>query len=745
MKRTFATISRLESNVLPYDKLDGALQHARKLRPRPFTLMEKIFLSHISDSTDIPHLKRGESYIRVRPDRLAMQDASAQMAILQFISAGLPRTALPTTVHCDHLIVAKTKADEDLKRADIEHKEVYEFLASSARKFGMGFWKPGSGIIHQIVLENYAFPGGFMVGTDSHTPNAGGLGMIAIGVGGADAVDVMAHFPFEVKYPKVFGIHLTGSLPEWTTPKDVILKVASLLSVKGGTGAVLEYFGPGIDSLSCTGMSTICNMGAEVGASTSLFPFTSAMYDYLTATDRKAIADEAARYSANFCADEGCEYDEIFEIDLSTLEPQINGPFTPDLGHGISSFPNALTQNKWPAKLSASLIGSCTNSSYEDLTRCASLVTQARANGKKLQIPLLLTPGSEQIRKTLEVDGVLDIFEEAGATILANACGPCAGMWTRETIGENSIVSSYNRNFSRRNDGNEATHNFLTSPELATAFAFAGTLDFNPASDHIDGFRFQPPSGTSLPSEFIEPQGIYDPPLEDGSDQLICIPEDSNRLQLLPPFQAWNGKDIRATVLIKVRGKCTTDHISMAGPWLKLRGHLPNISENTLIGATNDENGKQNEVWNVILERWGPVPATARDYKDAGKDWIVIGGENYGEGSSRELAALQPRYLGARAVIALSFARIHETNLKKQGLLPLTFQDPNVYSELKSSDDVEITNLTELKSGKPVMCKCFRDGTLVVEFWVNHTMNDDQIAWFKAGSALNHMRNLQET
>jgi len=634
----------------------------------------------------------------------------------------------------------------DLEHAKVNNKEVYDFLSSAGSKYGIGFWKPGSGIIHQIVLENYAFPGGMMIGTDSHTPNAGGLGMCAVGVGGADAVDVMAGLPWELKAPKVIGVRLTGKLNGWSSPKDVICKVAGILTVKGGTGAIVEYFGPGLDNLSCTGMGTICNMGAEIGATTSMFPYNSRMGDYLRATGRDKIASLADSFAENLRADEGAEYDQIIEINLSELEPQINGPFTPDLAHGLSEFGDAVRKNNWPSKVSAGLIGSCTNSSYEDMTRAASVAKQALAAGIKAKVPFAITPGSEQIRATIQRDGLVEIFEKVGGTVLANACGPCIGQWKRTEVekGEaNSIVTSFNRNFAARNDANPATHAFVTSPEIVTAMAIAGDLTFNPEKDTLVGadgreIMLSSPEGVELPAKGYDPgQETYQSP---GGATEVIVSDESQRLQLLTPFAAWDGKDLEdATILIKTKGKCTTDHISMAGPWLKYRGHLDNISNNMLIGALNAENDKINNVKNQLTGEYGAVPDVARAYKAAGRPWVVIGDENYGEGSSREHAALEPRHLGGRAVIVKSFARIHETNLKKQGMLPLTFANPADYDKVGPADKLSIKGLTTLTPGKPLTVVGSRPDGSTYEFVVNHTFNDNQITWFKHGSALNAM------
>jgi aconitate hydratase len=701
---------------------------------------------------DDPHgqeIERGSSYLKLRPDRVACQDATAQMAILQFMSAGLPSVATPTTVHCDHLIEAQVGGEKDLERANEINKEVYNFLSTSCAKYNIGFWKPGSGIIHQIVLENYAFPGALLIGTDSHTPNAGGLGMAAIGVGGADAVDVMAGLPWELKAPKVIGVKLTGKLSGWTAPKDIILKVAGILTVKGGTGAIVEYHGPGTESLSCTGMATICNMGAEIGATTSLFPFNDRMYDYLAATKRRDIGDFSREYAAQLREDEGAEYDELIEINLDELEPHINGPFTPDLATPISKFKEAVKANKWPEELKVGLIGSCTNSSYEDMTRAASIAEDAMAHGIKAKSLFTVTPGSEQIRATIERDGQLKTFEEFGGMVLANACGPCIGQWDRKDVkkGEaNSIISSYNRNFTGRNDANPATHSFVTSPDLVVAMTIAGTLNFNPLTDTLKGadgkeFKLKEPSGLGLPTNGYDPgQDTYQAPPEDRSSVSVAVSPTSDRLQLLEPFSAWDGKDAKnLPILIKCQGKTTTDHISMAGPWLKYRGHLDNISNNMLIGAINAENGEANKVKNILNGEYGAVPDVARDYKKNGVPWVVIGDWNYGEGSSREHAALEPRHLGGAAIITRSFARIHETNLKKQGMLPLTFSDPADYDKIGPNDKVDLAS-TELAPGKPLTMTVHpADGSKDFQIKLSHTFNEGQIEWFKNGSALNTM------
>lgn len=730
------------TTVLPYAKLSSNLDQVKTKLPGPLTLTEKVVYSHLDDPSCADTIVRGESYLKLRPDRVAMQDATAQMAVLQFMSSGLPQTAVPSTIHCDHLIQAQVEGKADLERAKDMNKEVYDFLASAGAKYGIGFWKPGSGIIHQIVLENYAFPGLMMIGTDSHTPNGGGLGACAVGVGGADAVDVMAGLSWELKAPKVIGVKLTGELNPWSSPKDVILRVADILTVKGGTGAIIEYHGPGVDSISCTGMGTICNMGAEIGATTSIFPVTESMCQYLTATGRADIAEEAMKYKDLLTPDEGCKYDQLIEINLSELPPLINGPFTPDLANSLDTLPAAAEKNGWPMDVSATLIGSCTNSSYEDMTRSADLCKQALAAGLKVKVPFLVTPGSEQVRATIEQDGIADIFREAGATVLANACGPCIGQWDRPDAGKNTIVTSYNRNFTKRNDGNPQTHAFVTSPDVATMMAFSGTLDFNPERSDIDGFKFQPPKGVFLPPNGFNPgENTYQPPAKNTDGLTVNVSPTSDRLQLLEPFKKWNGADIDdAVVLIKARGKCTTDHISMAGPWLKYRGHLDNISNNMLIGAINDANGEANTIENVLDGGTGGVPDTARIYKAKGQDWVVIGDENYGEGSSREHAALEPRFLGGRAVVVKSFARIHETNLKKQGMLPLTFDNKADYDTLQTGDKVSITGLKELAPGVPLTMVVKKTDGSTSKIQLNHTFNNEQIEWFKAGSALNSMK-----
>ncbi|KAI0354322.1 aconitate hydratase [Trametes cingulata] len=746
---TKVPMSNLEPNAyINYQRIEDNLAVIRDRLKRPLTLSEKIVYGHLDD----PHnqdIERGKSYLKLRPDRVACQDATAQMAILQFMSAGMDTAAVPTTVHCDHLIEAQVGGVKDLERAKQINKEVYDFLATATAKYGLGFWRPGSGIIHQIILENYAFPGGLMIGTDSHTPNAGGLGMVACGVGGADAVDVMAGLPWELKCPKVIQVNLTGKIGGWTTPKDVILKVAGILTVKGGTGAIVEYTGPGVESLSCTGMATICNMGAEIGATTSLFPFNHRMVDYLNATRREAIANYAKRFQHNLKADEGAEYDQSIEINLSELEPHINGPFTPDLATPISKFATEVEKNGWPAELKVALIGSCTNSSYEDMTRSASIAKEAASHGLQTKSKFTVTPGSEQVRATIERDGVMKVFEDVGGLVLANACGPCIGQWDRRDVkkGEpNSIITSYNRNFTGRNDANPATHAFVASPDIVTAMAFAGDLRFNPLQDTLTGtdgkpFKFSDPAGFELPPRGYDPgQNTFQPPPEDRASVQVAIDPKSERLQVLKPFPPWDGKTpTDLPILIKVKGKCTTDHISAGGPWLKYRGHLENISQNCLIGAINAENGEANKVKNQITGEYGPVPQTAAYYRDHGIKWVVVGDHNYGEGSSREHAALEPRFLGGLAIITRSFARIHETNLKKQGMLALTFVNPEDYDKVRPSDRVDILGLESFAPGKNLTMVLKHEDGSKEEIPLAHSFNEGQIEWFKAGSALNLM------
>ncbi|OLY85164.1 putative aconitate hydratase, mitochondrial [Smittium mucronatum] len=744
-------LSRLEPDrFINYSRIVDNLSIVNRRLNRPLTLSEKIVYGHLDDAAN-QDIVRGESYLKLRPDRVVCQDATAQMALLQFLSAGMPTVAAPSSVHCDHLILAKDGSKKDLENAVSVNKEVYDFLSSACAKYGLGFWKPGSGIIHQIVIENYAFPGALIIGTDSHTPNAGGLGSVAIGVGGADAVDVMAGLPWELKCPKVIGVKLTGKLNGWTSPKDVILEVAGILTVKGGTGAIVEYFGPGVDSISATGMGTICNMGAEIGATTSVFPFNESMARYLNSTSRANIAQSSKAMSHLLRADEGAVYDQVIEIDLDKLQPRINGPFTPDLMTPVSELAKTSKANNWPDKISVGLIGSCTNSSYEDMTRAASLAKQAMDAGLKIKSGFTITPGSEQVRATTERDGILETFREAGGVVLANACGPCIGQWDRSDVPKgtpNTIVTSYNRNFTGRNDGNTQTNAFVASPELVTAMVFGGSLSFNPMTDSLptpDGgsFKFQPPVGIELPSKgFDLGENTFQAPPADTSSLSVVVDPKSQRLQLLQPFSKWSGKDfLDMPILIKVQGKCTTDHISMAGPWLKFRGHLDNISNNMLIGAINSENGKANSIKNQITGEWGPVPATARYYKANHINWVVVAGDNYGEGSSREHAALEVRHLGGLVVLVKSFARIHETNLKKQGIIPVTFANPSDYDLVRPSDKFSLTGLTDFTPGKQLTVTLTRENGETVSFPVNHTFNENQLEWFRAGSALNAMTN----
>ncbi|XP_051958502.1 aconitate hydratase, mitochondrial-like [Xyrauchen texanus] len=747
-------MSRYEPKTyVNYDKLRSNIDIVRKRLNRPLTLSEKIVYGHLDDPAG-QEIVRGRTYLRLHPDRVAMQDATAQMAMLQFISSGLPKVAVPTTIHCDHLIEAQTGGVQDLQKAKEVNQEVYNFLASAGAKYGVGFWKPGSGIIHQIILENYAYPGVMLIGTDSHTPNGGGLGCICIGVGGADAVDVMAGIPWELKCPNVIGVKLTGSLSGWTSPKDVILKVAGILTVKGGTGAIVEYHGPGVDSISCTGMATICNMGAEIGATTSVFPYNHRMKTYLEKTGRGEIAAVANENQDLLVPDSGCHYDQVIEINLNELKPHINGPFTPDLAHLVSDIGSVAEKNGWPLEVKVGLIGSCTNSSYEDMGRAASLAKQALDKGLKCKAQFTITPGSEQIRATIERDGYAKYLRDVGGVVLANACGPCIGQWDRRDVkkGEkNTIVTSFNRNFTARNDANPATHAFVTSPEIVTALAIAGTLKFNPETDFLtapngEKFKLVPPTGDELPSlDFNPGQDTYQHPPAEGSALKVDVNPQSNRLQLLEPFDKWNGKDLEdLLVLIKVKGKCTTDHISAAGPWLKFRGHLDNISNNLLIGAVNFENDAVNKIRNHLTGEYGGVPDVARHYKKHNISWVVVGDENYGEGSSREHAALEPRHLGGRAIIVKSFARIHETNLKKQGLLPLTFSNPADYDKIHPDDKITIVGLQSFAPGKPLnaVIKHIDGSTETIE--LNHTFNETQIGWFQAGSALNRMKEMQK-
>jgi aconitate hydratase len=719
---------------------------------RPLTYTEKILYTHLWN-TPQKELKKGKDYAELTPDRVAMQDATAQMALLQFMSAGRSTTAVPTTVHCDHLIQAQVGAKDDLLRANDENKEVYNFLESVSRKYGIGFWKPGAGIIHQVILENYAFPGGMMIGTDSHTPNAGGLGMVAIGVGGADAVDVMAGMPWELKWPKLIGVKLTGRMSGWVSAKDIILKLSGILTVKGGTGALIEYFGEGTSSISCTGKGTICNMGAEVGATTSVFPFDEKMAAYLRITDRADVAALAEGLADVFTADEevinnpGKYFDQVIELNLEELEPYLNGPFTPDKSWPISKLKEAVKEYGYPEKISVALIGSCTNSSYEDIDRAASIAKQAIDKGLKAKSQFTITPGSEQVRSTIERDGQLKTLEKFGGLILANACGPCIGMWKRMDIktGEkNTIVTSFNRNFAKRNDGNPETLAFVASPELTTALAIAGRLTFNPVTDTIENekgekVKLEPPTGQELPPRgFDKGESGFIAPSKDGKNIEVKVDPKSERLQLLKPFNKWNEKDLEEMpILLKAKGKCTTDHISMAGPWLRFRGHLDNISNNMFIGAINAYTGDAGKVKNIFTGEYKSVPDVAREYKAKGINWVVVGDENYGEGSSREHAAMEPRFLGGRAIIVKSFARIHETNLKKQGMLPLTFANPSDYDKIKEDDKVSITGLKNLAPEKQVKMILIHSDGNTEDIMLNHSMNDAQFKWFKAGSALN--------
>lgn len=738
-----------------YRNMPARIEAARKIVNRPLTLSEKILYSHLHADQPVQNFERGKSYVNFSPDRVAMQDATAQMALLQFMSAGIPKVRVPSTVHCDHLILAKQGAEQDLRDSLTASGEVFQFLESVSNKYGIGFWKPGAGIIHQVVLENYAFPGGMMIGTDSHTVNAGGLAMVAVGVGGADAVDVMAGMPWELKWPKLIGVKLTGKLSGWTSAKDVILKVAGILTVKGGTGAIVEYFGPGALTLSCTGKATICNMGAEIGATTSTFGYDSKMAEYLRGTGRAEVAELADALRDHLTGDPEVYtnpeqyFDQVIEIDLSTLEPHVNGPFTPDRAIPLSRFAEEVKKNGWPERLEVGLIGSCTNSSYEDITRSASLAKQAVDKKLKAKAEFTITPGSEQVRYTVARDGYLDIFEKMGGVVLANACGPCIGQWARHTNDpqrKNSIITSFNRNFAKRNDGNPNTHAFVASPEVTTAFAIAGDLTFNPMTDTLINEEGQPvkldePLGVEFPPQgFAVEDAGYIAPAEDGSDITVHINPESKRLQKLEPFPAWDGKNLLGMkLLIKAKGKCTTDHISMAGPWLRFRGHLDNISDNTLTGAVNYFNERTDYVKNHITGEYGPVPATQRAYKAAGIPTIVVGDHNYGEGSSREHAAMQPRHLGIRAILVKSFARIHETNLKKQGMLALTFANEADYDKVLEDDTIDIIDLTEFAPGRPLTVVLrHADGTSDT-ILANHSYNAGQIEWFKAGSALNRM------
>ena len=743
-----------------YARFPERVEAAKKMLGRPMTHAEKVLYAHLDEGAAKEAYERGKSYVDFRPDRVAMQDATAQMALLQFMQAGKKSVAVPSTVHCDHLITAKEGAVKDLENAKYNNQEVYDFLASVSNKYGIGFWKPGAGIIHQVVLENYSFPGGMMIGTDSHTPNAGGLGMIAIGVGGADAVDVMADMPWELKFPKLIGVKLTGKLSGWLAPKDVILKVADILTVKGGTGAIIEYFGEGANALSATGRATICNMGAEVGATTSVFGYDDNTAEYLRQTGRADVAELAdgiAQYltgDAEVYADPGKYFDEVIEINLSELEPALNGPFTPDLRTSVSKMAETAKTNDWPLNMEAGLIGSCTNSSYEDITRAASLARQALEKGLKIKSDLFITPGSEQVRYTIERDGLIELFEKVGATVLANACGQCIGQWERESIKDghrNSIVTSFNRNFAKRNDGNPNTFAFVASPEMVMAYSIAGTLDFNPLTDELvndkgEKVKLDEPAGMVYPPKGFDVEDAgYQAPAEDGSKVEVVVKPDSKRLQLLTPFPEWDGKDFeKLHLLIKAIGKCTTDHISMAGPWLRFRGHLENISQNMLIGGVNYFNEKTNSVKNQLTGEYGPVPEAAQAYRDQSVGSIIVGDENYGEGSSREHAAMEPRFLGVKAVLVRSFARIHETNLKKQGVLALTFDDKAVYEKVLEDDRIDVLGLADFAPGKQFTVVLHHADGTTDEFKVNHTYNWNQIEWFKAGSALNLIRKLSE-
>ena len=736
-----------------YSELPGKIKKAKKELNRPLTYAEKILYSHLFNTQKLDSFERGNAYVDFAPDRVAMQDATAQMALLQFINSGKKTTAVPSTVHCDHLILAQVEGKTDLGVAKDVNKEVYDFLESVSNKYGIGFWKPGAGIIHQVVLENYAFPGGMMIGTDSHTVNAGGLGMVAIGVGGADAVDVMAGMAWELKMPKLIGVKLTGKLSGWASPKDVILKVAGILTVKGGTGAIVEYFGEGAKTLSATGKGTICNMGAEVGATTSIFAYDESIERYLNATGRAEVAELANQVKSDLNADPevyenpDLYFDQIIEINLSKLEPHINGPFTPDRATPISKIGETAKENGWPLEVSVGLIGSCTNSSYEDISRAASIAEQAIEKGLKTNAEYSITPGSELVRYTIERDGFIDTFEKIGGTVFANACGPCIGQWARKNADKqekNTIIHSFNRNFSKRADGNPNTHAFVASPEMVTALAIAGRLDFNPATDTLtnkkgEQVKLNPPSGDELPSKGfdVEDPG-YQAPASDGSNVNISVASDSKRLQLLYQFEPWNNSNITgAKLLIKALGKCTTDHISMAGPWLRFRGHLDNISNNMLIGAVNAFNSETNNVKNQLTGEYSAVPFVQRDYKEKGIATVVVGDQNYGEGSSREHAAMEPRHLGVRAVIVKSFARIHETNLKKQGMLGLTFANENDYDLIQEDDTFNFIDLVEFAPDTPLNIEVVHSDGSKDQIVVNHTYNEQQIEWFKAGSALN--------
>ena len=736
-----------------YAGLEERVSQARALKGKPLTASEKILYTHLWDGSPTQTFERGLDYVNFAPDRIALQDATAQMALLQFMQAGKPKVAVPTTTHCDHLIQAKDGASSDLKSANSTSAEVFDFLESVSNKYGLGFWKPGAGIIHQVVLENYAFPGGMMIGTDSHTVNAGGLGMLAIGVGGADAVDVMADMPWELKFPKLIGVKLTGKLNGWTAPKDVILKVAGILTVKGGTGAIIEYFGEGAEAMSCTGKGTICNMGAEVGATTSTFGYDASMERYLRSTGRDDVADAANAVKEHLTADPEVYaqpedyFDEVIELDLDSLRPHLNGPFTPDLATPVSEMSAAARENDWPLQVEWGLIGSCTNSSYEDLSRAASIAKQAVDKNLVTKAEFGINPGSEQVRYTAERDGLLQIFEDLNAKIFTNACGPCIGQWARagaDKQEKNSIVHSFNRNFSKRNDGNPNTHAFVASPEMVAALAIAGRLDFDPVNESLinqDGeeVKLDPPSGLELPpSGFAVEENGYVAPQEDGSQVEVVVKEDSERLQLLSPFLPWDQQNLMgAKLLIKAQGKCTTDHISMAGPWLRFRGHLDNISNNCLIGAVNTFNQKTNFVKNQLTGEYGGVPDVQRQYKKAGIETVVVGDHNYGEGSSREHAAMEPRFLGVKVVLVKSFARIHETNLKKQGMLGITFADENDYDLIQEDDTFNFIDLKDFAPGQPLTIELLHADGSKDTIKAQHTYNAQQIEWFKEGSALN--------
>ncbi len=744
-----------------YKKAEENISKFRKMVNGPLTLSEKILVGHLEDINDAKNIESGKSYVFLRPDRVALQDVTGQTTILQFMQAGLKRTVLPTTVHCDHLIQARVEGDSDTKAAISENNEVYKFLESASRKYGIGFWKPGAGIIHQVVLENYAFPGGLMIGTDSHTPNAGGLGMLAVGVGGLDAAETMAGLPWELLYPKRIGIYLTGELNGWTAPKDIILYVASKLTVSGGTNSIIEYFGPGAKSISCTGKATITNMGAEIGATCSVFPYDERMEVYLRTTNRGMLADLANKYKDLLTEDPEVEqnpekyFDKVIRIDLSTLEPHVVGPHTPDLARPISQMAEDVKKNNYLDNISVALIGSCTNSSYEDMSRAASMAEQAKSRGIKTKIPLLVTPGSEQIRATIERDGQMESLKSIGATVLANACGPCIGQWNRPELkkGEpNTIVTSYNRNFPGRNDGKRETMNFIGSPELVIALALGGRLSFNPLKDSLEAsdgskFKLEPPKkAPEVPNKgFQKTEGIYIAPAEDPNSVEVIINKNSERLQKLEPFSQWDGNDfVNIPILVKAKGKCTTDHISPAGPWLFYRGHLDKLSDNLFLGAVNAYSNEVGKGKNTLTGKIQPFPDIAREYKAKGTKWIVIGDRNYGEGSSREHAAMSPRFMGCATVIAKSFARIHETNLKKQGILALTFANPDDYEKIKETDRISLVELNHLEQGKPVKCFIHHENGTKEEILLNHSYNNFQIQWFRAGSALNVLRSKEQ-